>query len=169
VPLCCSGFVCYFSRIKYSKDALEELKRQAQELKADTPHLREPWTVILVRRKDLSMKEGAWIREFPAAITVCDPNGIILALNDRSCATFAGDGGPKLVGTNMLECHPEPARSKVEELLQSKTSNVYTIEKNGIKKLIYQSPWYEDGKFAGLVELSLPIPKEMPHFVRDTK
>ena len=113
------------------------------------------------------MKEGVWIREFPAAITVCDPDGVILALNDKSCLTFAGDGGADLLGTNMLECHPEPARSKVAELLKSGTSNVYTIEKGGIKKLIYQSPWYEDGKFAGLVELSLPLPKEMQHFNRD--
>jgi hypothetical protein len=57
----------------------------------------------------------------------------------------------------------------VQELLTSGRSNVYTIEKGGIKKLIYQSPWYENGKYAGLVELSLPIPKEMPHFVRDKK
>lgn len=32
--------------------------------------------------------------------------------------------------------------------------------------MIYQSPWYKDGKFAGLVELSIEIPTEMAHFVR---
>jgi DUF438 domain-containing protein len=113
-------------------------------------------------------KEG-WIHEFPAAITVCDQTGIILSMNDKACVSFADDGGANLIGTSLLECHPEPARAKVKELLQAGTSNVYTIEKGGIKKLIYQSPWYENGKYAGLVELSLPIPKEMPHFVRDKK
>ncbi|MCX6132785.1 MAG: hypothetical protein NTU47_03130 [Ignavibacteriales bacterium] len=115
------------------------------------------------------MKEEGWIREFPAAITVCNQNGIILSLNDKACVSFADDGGKNLIGTNLLDCHPEPARTKVEELLQSGASNVYTIEKGGVKKLIYQSPWYDDGKYAGLVELSLPIPAEMPHFVRDKK
>jgi hypothetical protein len=44
---------------------------------------------------------------------------------------------------------------------------VYTIEKNGVRKLIFQAPWFQDGKYAGLVELALEIPAEMPHFVRD--
>jgi hypothetical protein len=113
------------------------------------------------------MNTGDWIREFPAAITVCDPKGIILSMNDKACISFAEDGGADLIGTNLLDCHPEPARTKVEELLNSASSNVYTIEKKGIKKLIYQSPWFENGKYAGLVELSLPIPFEMPHFIRD--
>ena len=52
-------------------------------------------------------------------------------------------------------------------LLKKKQLNVYTIEKNGIKKLIYQSPWYVKGEFAGFVELSLEIPFEIPHFIRD--
>lgn len=110
-----------------------------------------------------------WIREFPAAITVCDANGTILALNEKAAVTFAEDGGPNLVGTNLLDCHSEPARSKVAGLLKSEKANVYTIEKEGIKKLIYQSPWYEQGRFAGFVELSLPIPAAIPHFIRDTK
>lgn len=108
-----------------------------------------------------------WTREFPAAITLCDPEGVILALNDKACETFADDGGIELVGRNLLECHPEPSRSKVAEILQTKKTNVYTIEKHGVKKLIYQSPWYVEGKFAGIVELSLPLPSEVPHFVRD--
>ena len=32
----------------------------------------------------------------------------------------------------------------------------------------YQAPnWYQDGKFAGVVELSIPIPDKLPHFDRD--
>ncbi len=110
-----------------------------------------------------------WTKEFPAAITVCDSSGTILAMNDRSCATFEADGGARLIGTNLLDCHTEPTKSKVTALLKSGTSNVYTIQKAGIKKLIYQSPWYKNGKFAGIVELSLPIPEELPHFDRDKK
>ncbi len=115
------------------------------------------------------MNEGTWIREFPSAITVCDTKGIIVAMNGKASATFAQEGGADLIGTNLVDCHSEPARSKVINLLKSESPNVYIIEKGGIKKLIYQSPWYEHGKFAGFVEFSLPIPLEMPHFIRDTK
>jgi hypothetical protein len=113
------------------------------------------------------MSEGTWTQEFPAAITVCDTTGVILWMNERACATFESDGGAKLIGTNLLDCHTEPSRTKVAELLKSGTANIYTIEKGGIRKLIYQSPWYNNGAYAGLVELSLPIPAQMPHFNRD--
>jgi len=87
-------------------------------------------------------------------------------MNDRSAHTFADDGGLELIGKSLLDCHPEPARSKIKEMLEKQQSNIYTIEKKGKKKLIYQSPWYREGKFAGLVELSLEIPFEMPNFIR---
>ena len=112
------------------------------------------------------MPEHEWIKEFPAAITVCDEEGIILEMNDKAAKTFEADGGYKLIGSNMLDCHPDPARGKVERLLAAKVKNVYTIEKNGVKKIIYQSPWYNNGEYAGFVELSLEIPFEMPHFIR---
>jgi len=108
----------------------------------------------------------AWVQEFPGAVTVCDRDGIILAMNDKSVRTFAGDGGAALIGTSLLGCHPEPALTKLGEMLASGRTNTYTIEKKGVKKLIYQSPWYEKGVYSGFVELSLEIPFEMPHFVR---
>jgi transcriptional regulator with PAS, ATPase and Fis domain len=112
------------------------------------------------------MNEHDWIKQFPAAVTVCDCNGVILAMNDKAAQTFEKDGGYDLIGKNLLDCHPEPARSKTQRLLEACEKNVYTIEKNGVKKLIYQSPWFEDGHYAGFVELSLEIPFEMEHFVR---
>ncbi len=112
------------------------------------------------------MLDVAWVKEFAGAITVCDPQGIILELNDRAAAVFADDGGRALIGTNVLDCHPEKARAQLAEMLASGRPNVYTIEKRGVKKLIYQSPWYRAGAYAGFVELSLEIPAELPHFVR---
>ena len=112
------------------------------------------------------MSELDWVKEFPAAVTVCDEGGILLEMNDKAAKTFEKDGGRKLIGSNMLDCHPEPARTKTERLLSSRERNVYTIEKNGVKKLIYQSPWYRNGEYAGFVELSLEIPFELPHFTR---
>ncbi len=109
----------------------------------------------------------SWIKEFPGSITVCDCEGIILDMNERAAQSFAEQGGKQLIGSNMLNCHPEPARGKVKQLLETQRANVYTIEKNGIKKLVYQSPWYRNGQCGGFVELVLEIPVEMPHFIRD--
>lgn len=107
-----------------------------------------------------------WVREFPGAVTVCDLSGVILAMNDKAIADFANYGGAELIGQNLLDCHPEPSKSKVRELLESGRRNVYTIEKRGVKKMIYQSPWFKDGQRAGLMELGLELPAELPHFVR---
>jgi len=104
-----------------------------------------------------------WARELPAAVTVCDRNGVIIEMNDKAKSTFSGD----FVGRNVMDCHPESARGKLAELLASGKSNVYTIEKNGKRKLIYQSPWYRNGQFAGLLEISLELPASLPHFRRD--
>lgn len=108
----------------------------------------------------------SWVKEFPCAITICDTEGIIIGMNDKSIATFENDGGEQLIGKNVLDCHLEPSRTQLKELLQSQRKNVYTIEKNGVKKLIYQSPWYKDGEYGGIVEISIEIPFEMPHFIR---
>jgi transcriptional regulator with PAS, ATPase and Fis domain len=113
------------------------------------------------------MTDSPWVKEFPAAITVIDTEGVILEMNDRSVMTFASDGGAALIGKNSLECHPEPSRSKLRQLLAERRANLYTIEKAGVKKLIAQIPWYQNGKFSGMVELAVEIPADMPHFVRD--
>lgn len=114
------------------------------------------------------MNYPAWIDGFPGAITVCDREGTILYMNDQALEVLAEDGGMKLLGQNVLDCHPEPSRSKLKMLMNTKQPNVYTIEKKGRKKLIYQSPWYQDSEYAGFVELSLFIPFEMPHFIRQS-
>ena len=112
------------------------------------------------------MPVHAWVGEFPGAITVCDRTGVIVELNERAALSFAAEGGSRLIGTNLLDCHPEPARSKLEELLASARTNVYSIEKNGVRKLIHQGPWYDRGEYAGLVEIVVEVPEIIPHFVR---
>jgi DUF438 domain-containing protein len=108
-----------------------------------------------------------WSKEFPAAITICDKEGIILEMNDKSAVTFADDGGLGLIGKNLFGCHSPESVNKIKEILSGKKANIYTIEKKGKKKLIYQSPWYKDGELKGLVEFTVEIPMKMPHFVRE--
>jgi hypothetical protein len=113
------------------------------------------------------MTEIPWTKEFPGAITLCDAAGVILQMNDLAAANFEKEGGRRLVGANLLDCHPEPSRTKVREMLASGTANVYTIEKAGVRKLVYQTPWHEDGHYRGFVEIVLTLPDPLPHFVRD--
>ncbi len=113
------------------------------------------------------MSQFPWTQEFPGEITVCDTAGIILEMNDFAAKAFEKYGGHKLVGSNLLDCHPEPSRTKLQEMLASGTSNAYTIEKGGVRKLVYQTPWYENGEYRGLVEISVALPDALPHFVRD--
>ena len=107
-----------------------------------------------------------WTKEIDFAITLCDKNGTIINMNDKAIKTFENDGGAKLIGTNVLDCHPEPSRTQLADMLKTETKNVYTIEKNGKKKLIYQAPYYENNVYKGFVELSMEIPEVMENFVR---
>ncbi len=108
-----------------------------------------------------------WVNEFPAAVTVCDMQGKIIEMNAKATTSFAKYGGADLIGKDLRDCHPPKANAMIDRMLASGEKNIYTIEKSGVKKLIYQTPWFKDGKRAGLVEISLEIPENMPHFKRD--
>jgi hypothetical protein len=112
------------------------------------------------------MNEIDWAGELCVAITVSDISGKILYMNDKSAVTFEKYGGRELVGRNLKECHKEGSWEKILGIMNSQEINCYTIEKEGIRKLIYQAPWFENGKLSGLVELSMVIPSKMDHFVR---
>jgi len=108
----------------------------------------------------------AWLDGIAVAATVCDRQGVCLYLNEQAAKLFAKSGGRALVGKNLMDCHDEPARSRFAAQLASPTPNSYTIEKNGMRKLIHQIPWFADGVFTGVVELSFELPADLPHFVR---
>jgi transcriptional regulator with PAS, ATPase and Fis domain len=125
------------------------------------------WSRIGGTVEEVQMDIHSWVREFPGAVTVCDAEGRIVGMNDKSVEAFTDDGGACLIGTDVLDCHAEPSRSKLKDMMEKGRTNVYTIQKKGKKKLIYQSPWYKNGRYAGFVEISFEIPWDMPHFNRD--
>ena len=110
--------------------------------------------------------DNNWFENFPGAITVTDENGIIIAMNAQAAETFKNGGGRDLIGQNVIDCHPPETQARVRALFEANKPNVYTITKHGKKKLIYQAPYYEKGVLKGVVELSLPLPAEVPHFER---
>lgn len=109
---------------------------------------------------------SGWSEEFPSAITICKKDGTIIYMNAKSKKTFEKEGREKLIGANVLYCHPEPAKTKLKEQLQQGKVNSYTIEKKGVKKFIHQSPWFHNNTYKGFVEISIEIPFILPHFKR---
>ena len=84
------------------------------------------------------METFPWADEVDCAVTVCDTEGVILYMNEKARATFAKHGD--LIGRNLFDCH--------------------------VRKMIYQTAWKEHGEIRGLVEISMEIPAEMPHYIR---
>ena len=74
-----------------------------------------------MNEKDIINEALAWAEGTHCAITVCDLEGKVIFMNERSRATFDKDGRTMLG---------------------------------------------QDGKVCGMVEISMVIPQEMPHYVR---
>lgn len=112
------------------------------------------------------MKEliPGWADDVNCAVTVCDAEGVILYMNDRAREVFASHGD--LVGKNLFGCHSEASQAKIRHMLATGESNAYTISKKGQRKMIYQTPWRRDGRVAGMVEISMVIPEDLPHYIR---
>ena len=102
-----------------------------------------------------------WAKELNCAITVCDTEGKVIYQNDKSVKT-----NDNVMGKNIFPCHKPESQKIITDLLNNKASHSYTIFKKGEKKLIYQTPWYDEGEIGGLVEFSIVIPEEMPHYIR---
>lgn len=115
---------------------------------------------------DIHDKLPDWAMGMNCAVTVCDKHCKIIYMNKRSRDTFAG-GTDSLIGSNLLECHSDRSKEIIHYLLSEGGTNCYTIEKNGLHKMIFQTAWKdEDGNIGGLVELSMVVPTDMPHYVR---
>ena len=113
------------------------------------------------------MPDYPWFDEFPGAITITDADGVIIQMNDMAVEdVFKTSGGRELIGKNVLDCHPESARKQIWAMLENRQKNVYTIVKNGKKIFVYETPWYKDGVYSGIVELYLEIPFEVPNHIR---
>lgn len=116
--------------------------------------------------EDLSFDLCHWADEVDYAVTIADKECRIIYMNKRSRDTFCKNG-ENLIGKNLMDCHPPHAIEIIKRLLKDGGSNTYTITKNGVNKLIFQSAWRLNGEIAGLVETSMVIPSNIKHFNRD--
>ena len=113
----------------------------------------------------MNLPDTAWAEQMNCAVTVCDAEGVILYMNEKARATFASHGD--LIGRNLFGCHSPESSAKIHHMLATGESNAYTISKQGQRKMIYQTPWRIEGRIAGMVEISMVIPEDMPHYVRN--
>jgi transcriptional regulator with PAS, ATPase and Fis domain len=90
-------------------------------------------------------------------MTVCDTQGIIVYMNRASIQEFESDGGVELLGKSLLDCHPEPARAKLTEMLAKQIPNTYISRAAGKQYFVHETPWFEDGEYKGFVEISIEI------------
>ena len=110
------------------------------------------------------MNQLDYFKGLNIAITISAKNGEILYQNDSSIEVN-GDAR----GRDLMKCHNERSQQIIQHLLDDAATNVYTISKKGKRKLIYQTPWYEDDAkqiVGGLVEFSIVLPEGMPHYDR---
>jgi transcriptional regulator with PAS, ATPase and Fis domain len=112
----------------------------------------------------MNLEQTRFFDSVNIGITVSDTEGRVLYMNDKSQSVFGS-----MVGSSMMGCHKEESQAIIRRLIAEAGTNAYTIEKKGVRKLIYQTPWYEDGRVAGLVEFSIVLPETMPHYVREAK
>ena len=109
-----------------------------------------------------------WAFRMNCAVTVADAECNIIYMNERSRATFANRGGAALIGHNLMDYHNENSKAIIRRLLEEGGTNCYTIEKNSQRKMIFQTAWRDENNIvAGLVEISMVIPAEMPHYIRN--
>jgi PAS domain S-box-containing protein len=107
-----------------------------------------------------------WVQEFPAEVVVTDSAGTIVEMNHEAETLFALDGGGDLLGSNVLDCHPDPSRKKLETLMDRQVSNAYLNTESGETRFFFQAPWKKDGQYAGFVEISFVVPDDIPHFIQ---
>ena len=106
-----------------------------------------------------------WAEGMASAVTAADKDGVIRYMNRKARETYKKHGD--LIGKSLYDCHGERAAAIIRRLLTEGGTNAYTIEKEGLRKMIYQTAvTAADGRVEGIVEVSMVIPDELPHYVR---
>ena len=112
-----------------------------------------------------NMNNFDWAEGMACAVTAADAEGVITYMNRRAREQYKKHGD--LMGKSLYDCHGERAAGIIRRLLAEGGTNAYTIEKNGVRKMIYQTACTgADGRVEGIVEVSMVIPEELPHYVR---
>ena len=105
--------------------------------------------------------------EFATGVTVCDAEGIIVGMIDHTAQMLQEQGGRALLGSNVLDRHRRPARTRLAHLMEPRRASRHNTDWHGCRKLIRLAPWFRDGEHAGFVANALALPEAMPRLIRD--
>jgi hypothetical protein len=94
-----------------------------------------------------------------AAVTIADQDFQISFMNDRATAFYAEDGGAKLIGRNLLDCHRDEHKTVIRAAYDryragDLTPTRYHAQKEaGAPESIVHIPLMVEGEFRGIAEL----------------
>lgn len=108
-----------------------------------------------------------WVEEFPGMISVCDKNGKVLVMNRKIADYFESKGGKKLIGSNLFDCHGKSSGAQIHALMVKEKTHIYIAEENGERELVIHAPWYQQGEFSGLVEITVPLEGDINEIKRE--
>ncbi len=110
----------------------------------------------------MTMQDFDWTQEYPAAVTVCDTAGTIIAMNRAARENFRRYGGGRLIGSSLFDCHSPASGRTIRRMLEQEEGATYITDNGRRRRLVQQVPWYRQGRFAGLVETIIDLPPELP-------
>jgi len=94
-----------------------------------------------------------------AAVTIADQDYLISFMNDRAAVFYAEDGGEKLIGRNLLDCHRDEHKTVIRAAYDryragDLTPTRYRAQKEGgASESIVHIPVMVEGQFRGIAEL----------------
>lgn len=83
-------------------------------------------------------------------VVLCNPEHTILYMNPAAKKAYAEDGGAALLGSNVLDCHPEYAKERLLKVVEwfkvsPKNNMVFTVHSSTSNKDIYMVALRDEG------------------------
>lgn len=103
------------------------------------------------------MKDFNYLENVDFAATVCDKDGVVLYQN--ACAR---DRDGDVAGKNLFGCHKKATAEFIRQMIATGKSNTYEVIRHGKRKLLHQTPWFDEpsGPVAGLIEIAIDLPEK---------
>jgi PAS domain-containing protein len=92
---------------------------------------------------------------------VCDRRFRLTYMNRRAERLTRKYGGRRLLGTDLLGCHPPEAQIRLKRILASGRSSVRIQRKGRTAFLTWDSVWTRNGRIGGLVEVHMRLPNRV--------
>jgi len=94
-----------------------------------------------------------------AAVTIADQDYQISFMNDRAAEFYAEDGGEKLIGRNLLDCHRDEHKTVIRAAYDRyragdlTPTRCHAQKEGGSPESIVHIPLMVEGQFRGIAEL----------------